>query len=140
MAFVLDASVVLAWLLPDERSETAERLIARVAHDRPRAPSLLMLEVGNALLQAERRTRIRSATRVELLDAFTSLPLALEPIGADQMLRAAELAAKHSMSVYDACYLELARARSCALATLDEGLARAARAEGVALLVPEQGP
>lgn len=88
MAFVIDASVVLAWLLPDERSEAAQRLLQRAVHERPRAPSLLMLEVGNALLQAERRTRLYRAARLELLDALTALPIALEPVAADAMLRA----------------------------------------------------
>ena len=105
MAFVLDASVVLAWLLPDERSEFAQRLIARAVHERPRAPSLLLLEVGNALLQAERRTRLRRASRLELMDAFTALPIALEPVAAETILRASELAASHSLTLYDACLL-----------------------------------
>ncbi len=134
MAFVIDASVVLAWLLPDERSDAAQSLLMRAVHERPRAPSLLMLEVGNALLQAERRTRLRRAARLDLLDALTALPIALEPIAAEAMLRAGELAARHTLTLYDACYLELAIARSCALATFDRALADAARKEGVLLL------
>jgi predicted nucleic acid-binding protein len=134
MAFVLDASVVLAWLLPDERSVVAQRLLLRSVQDRPRAPSLLLIEVGNALLQAERRTRLARATRLELLDAFTALPIALEPLAAETMLRAGELAARHGLTVYDAGYLELAIARSCALATFDERLGQAAKAEGVAVM------
>ena len=134
MAFVLDASVVLAWLLPDERSGFAQKLMMRAARERPRAPSLLVLEVGNALLQAERRTRLRRAARLELLEAFTALPIALEPVSADAMLRAAELAANHSLTIYDACYLELAIARSCALAAFDRALGNAARSEGVGVL------
>ena len=134
MAFVLDASVVLAWLLPDERSEAAQRLVVRAARERAHVPSLLMLEVGNALLQAERRSRLRRATRLELLDAFTSLPLALEPISAEAMLRASEAAAAHSLTLYDACYLELAVARGCALASFDVPLVAAARSEGITVL------
>ena len=45
MPFVLDASVVLAWLLPDEKSEVAEGIIERVAEDRIFAPALLPLEL-----------------------------------------------------------------------------------------------
>ncbi len=134
MAFVLDASVVLAWLLPDERSEFAQRLIARAVHERPRAPSLLLLEVGNALLQAERRTRLRRASRLELMDAFTALPIALEPVAAETILRASELAAIHSLTLYDACYLELAISRACSLASVDDALCKAARAEAVVVL------
>jgi len=134
VSFVLDASVVLAWLLPDERSDDATRLIERAVAERPRAPSLLMLEVGNALLQAERRGRIRRATRLDLLDAFTTLPIALEPLGAESMLRAGELAGKHRLTLYDAIYLELALSRDCALASFDEALVKAARIERVPVL------
>jgi predicted nucleic acid-binding protein len=135
MPFVLDASVVLAWLLPDEQSELAEKLIRRVADDRAFAPSLLLLEVGNALLQAQRRARVPAATRQALLDAFTRLPLSLEPISGDSMLRAGTCAEEHGLSLYDGCYLELAAARGYPLATLDRGLIRAAQAAGVAVLI-----
>jgi predicted nucleic acid-binding protein len=134
MAFVIDASIVLAWLLPDEQSGAAERLIGRAARERARAPSLLLLEVGNALLQAERRNRLPAALRSELLDAFTSLPIALEPVGAESMLRANDVAGRHALSLYDACYLELALARGLPLATLDRALARAARGEQMPVL------
>ncbi len=134
MSFVLDASVVLAWLLPDERSDDATQLIERAVAERPRAPSLLMPEVGNALLQAERRGRIRRATRLDLLDAFMTLPVALEPLGAESMLRAGELAGKHRLTLYDASYLELALSRDCALASFDAALVKAARIERVPVL------
>ncbi len=134
MALVLDASVGLAWLLPDERSDEASRLIAQALRERPRAPSLLVLEVGNALLQAERRTRLRGATRIELFETFTALPIALEPVSAEAAARAGELAAAHALSLYDAAYLELALERGLALATFDDALSAAARAAGVALL------
>jgi predicted nucleic acid-binding protein len=134
MAFVIDASVVLAWLLPDEQSAAAERLIGRAARERARAPSLLLLEVGNALLQAERRNRLSAALRSELLDAFTSLPIALEPVGAESMQRAIEVAGRRALSLYDACYLELALAKDLPLATLDRALGQAARDEDVPVL------
>lgn len=134
MAFVLDASIVLAWLLPDEHSELAEQLIGRLARERARAPSLLLLEVGNALLQAERRVRLGNALRAELLDAFTSLPILLEPASAEAMFRASELAARHTLTVYDGCYLELALTQKLPLASLDRDLVRAARDEGVTVL------
>lgn len=134
MAIVLDASVVLAWLLPDERSDAAERLLARAVREQLRAPSLLLVEVANALLQAERRERLRRSVRLELFDAFTSLPMVVEPIAAEATGRALELATLESLTVYDACCLELALARDCALATFDEALGQAARARGVPVL------
>jgi predicted nucleic acid-binding protein len=139
LSFVLDASVVLTWLLPDENTEAAQGLIERAVHERPCAPSLLLLEVGNGLLQAQRRVRIENATRLELLDAFTSLSIALEPISAEIMLRASELVTRHSLSLYDACYLDLAKSRSCALASFDQRLIRAGVAEGLIVLASNGG-
>ena len=49
-----------------------------------------------------------------------------------------ELAEKHSLSLYDAMYLELvmekAKSHSVSLATLDKALVRAAKAEGIPLV------
>jgi predicted nucleic acid-binding protein len=134
MAFVLDASVVLAWLLPDEKSDVADRIIGRVADDRVVAPSLLLLEVGNALLQAQRRGWIAAALRQELIEAFTTLPIMLEPVSADPVRRAGEIAGDQALSLYDACYLELALTRNCPLATFDNGLIRASQAMGVPII------
>ena len=134
MPFVLDASVVLAWALPDEKSEVADRIIRRVAEDRVFAPSLLLLEVGNALLQAARSGRIDSAARLEMIGAFTTLPIMLEPVSGESMLRAGNIAADQSLSLYGGCYLEIALARGIPLATFDKALASAAGVVGVPLI------
>lgn len=46
----------------------------------------------------------------------------------------AALAGKHHLSVYDACYLELAMRRGIPLATLDVKLRRSAGVESVEVL------
>lgn len=102
MPFILDPSVVLAWLLPDEESEEA-------------------------------------TTRTELLTAFRTLPLALEPISGESMRRASAFAARRSLSLYDGCYLDLAATRALPLATLDQNHARAAGAEAVSLVLAAPG-
>ncbi len=48
--------------------------------------------------------------------------------------RSLPLARTHRLSIFDATYLELAMRLSLPLATFDNGLIRAAQAEGVALL------
>ena len=45
--------------------------------------------------------------------------------------RVTRLARRHSLSAYDALYLELAVRHGATLTTLDSALARAARAEGI---------
>jgi len=137
MAFVLDASVILAWMLPDEHSEGAERIVGRVTADQALAPSLLLLEVGNALLQAQRRRRITASMRSDLLGAFTALPVMLDPISAESMLRASEIAEAHALSLYDGAYIALATSRRCGLATFDRKLAQAAGVIGVPLVAAD---
>jgi predicted nucleic acid-binding protein len=44
------------------------------------------------------------------------------------------LASRHRLTVYDATCLELARRKGLPLATLDEALATAGRAEGIVVL------
>jgi predicted nucleic acid-binding protein len=134
MAFIVDASVVLAWLLPDERSEQAQALMGRLADGGVQAPSLIHLEVANALLQATRRGRLPTARAAEMLEIFLALPVALQAPDPDATRDAWNLARRHGLSQYDACYLELARRRALPLATLDELLGRAAEREGVPLL------
>lgn len=132
--------MVLAWLFPDENSTFAQSVIRGALGERPRAPSILMLEVGNALVQAERRGRIGSRMRADLLGAFVALPIGLEPITAEAATRATVLAVQHQLTLYDASYLELALARRCPLATLDRPLAAAAREEGVTVLDTPAAP
>jgi len=70
----------------------------------------------------------------------TLADLALLPISIDQDTEAHawgatfRLAEQHRLTLYDAAYLELAKRRGLALATLDAELRRAAKAEQVALL------
>ena len=55
MAFVLDCSVALTWILPDEANAAADALSERLTHDVALVPSIWPLEVGNVLVTALRR-------------------------------------------------------------------------------------
>jgi predicted nucleic acid-binding protein len=64
-----------------------------------------------------------------------SLPIVLEPLARSRPLLAIQpLARKHRLSAYDGAYLELAVRRGIPMATLDPGLRRAAKKEGVELV------
>lgn len=134
MAFVLDASVVLAWLLPDEHSEAAQSIMGRLVLERAQAPALIHYDVGNALLQAARRKRIPEALVMEMLELFLELPIALQSPDAASTAASSEISRRHGLTHYDASYVELASRHRVRLATLDEALRRAARAEGVEIL------
>jgi predicted nucleic acid-binding protein len=132
MKYVIDASFVASLFLPDELNRTCDEFAKLLVKQGATAPALLQIEVANILLMAERRRRINGVQLKQLCEAFDTLPIMLQPAltrgQRDEVLR---LAQKHSLTAYDAMYLELSMRLGVALATLDEPLAKAANAEGV---------
>lgn len=131
--FVLDASVTIAALLPEERTQEA-RVVLRTALNGVLVPVLWHLEVGNILLRAERRGVIRADERVGHIADLSALPVTVDHEGTGYAWHATTvLALRHRLTLYDAAYLELAVRQRVPLATFDRALERAARAEGVAV-------
>src|SRR3546814_12493636 len=56
--FVVDASVVCCWVLPDEASTIADRALDLLGTNDAVAPDLVWPEVRNVLMLARRRKRI----------------------------------------------------------------------------------
>jgi predicted nucleic acid-binding protein len=133
MAYVIDPSVVLAWLLPDETSERASVFRAAVENGAESwIPAHWWLEIGNGLLMAERRRRITAEQVAQAMSLVGTLPFEEDEETAEQMpARTFALARKHNLTIYDAAYLELAQRRGAALATFDEQLLKAAAKEKV---------
>ena len=112
---VLDASIALSWLLPNEVSNA---ILDRVAAEGAIVPAIWPLEIANSLLVAQRRARITAEHRSRSLQLLSSLPISVDADTAIQAWReTVALADRHSLSVYDAAYLELAVRRSLPLAT-----------------------
>jgi predicted nucleic acid-binding protein len=132
MPFVLDASVTATWCFPDEEHETAEAAIDRLDGDEAVVPTLWWFEIRNILVVSERRGRIDAAGTASFLADLERLSIHIDRDPDSETVLA--LARKHNLTGYDAAYLELARRRGLALASLDRALAAAARADGVALL------
>ena len=129
---MLDASVAVAWLLDDEDNPLADAARQRIVDGGAYVPHVWHLEVRNALLAAERRRRISAGGTAARLRSLRQLPIYtdMEP----DFEAAVELARSHRLAIYDAVYVELAKRRNEALATLDAALCRAAEAEGLALV------
>lgn len=136
MSLVIDASVALAWVFGDERHDAAWRVVDRLREGPAWVPAHFHLDVGNGLLSGLRRGRL---TADETRTAVVALGALLIEVDLDTASRAFSeswlLAARHGLTTYDAACLELAIRRGLPLATLDERLASAARAEGVGLVV-----
>jgi predicted nucleic acid-binding protein len=132
MAFVLDSSVALAWLLPDEANERTDALADRLEQENAHVPSIWSLEVGNALMTALRRKRISDGDFDRCISALSALPIEVGPTAG--LAGVLSIARRFGLTSYDAAYLELAQRRGFPLATLDEKMRQACKALKVPVL------
>lgn len=131
---VIDASVALAWSFHDERTEAVLEISRQVADNGACVPVIWHYEVANTFRMAVRKGRITTDLRQELMDSLNMLPIEIDVAGSDHIPTVNALADRFDLTVYDAAYLDLALRRELTLATLDNELAAAARAAGVAML------
>ena len=98
-------------------------------------PPIWKIEVANALGKAVTRRKVSLEQAKEIWEELAQLPISetSTPYDVPTLL---ELAVQHSISVYDACYLQDARAQRRPLATNDHGLKEAAESHGIAVMLP----
>jgi predicted nucleic acid-binding protein len=134
-AFVLDASIALAWCFADEATPATDALLDRLADEDAIAPALWRLEVANALTMAERRGRLSVAGLTRSVNLLQRLAVAIDAEGPDRAFRELlDLARSERLTVYDAAYLELALRLGLPLASKDAKLRKAGAGLGLALL------
>jgi predicted nucleic acid-binding protein len=131
VAFVLDASAVIAWALreDDPRADLARE---RARIEDAAVPMLWWFEVRNALIVNERRGRLTEPLTARFLREISRLAVTVDRAPDETALLT--LARRHRLTVYDAAYLELALREALPLATLDAQLAAAAQSEAVPLI------
>lgn len=131
--WVIDASVTMPWVFPDEASAFTERLLDQLGEQPIWAPSLWIWiwiwECTNVLQGAQRRGCIVAARRTEIASELSALPVRIDPEPLD-FVELDRLASTHGLSAYDAAYLELALRKSMTVVSLDGKLLAAARALG----------
>jgi predicted nucleic acid-binding protein len=140
MAFVVDASVTMAWCFEDEKTEYTENILDRLGQDEAFVPMIWPWEVLNVLLIAERKHRLSPALADEFLDLLNQLPIVVKewdwPSQAEALLLRGRML---GLTSYDTGYLELASRLACPLATQDEKMREAARKLGIVLLESGNG-
>jgi predicted nucleic acid-binding protein len=142
LSVVLDASLTLVWCFKDESTPHTNAVLQRVASDGAVVPSLRVYEVANALVAGRRKNppRIHDSEIEQFLQALATMPIRVLPGDSLATTRAVfELAKVHSLSAYDAAYLDAALSLGLPLGTLDgvgkrQGLKQAAEKAGVPLL------
>lgn len=134
-AFVLDASIAMAWCFVDEATPATDQLLERMRVEAACVPGWWYLEVTNVLVLAERRRRILADQVAAFVDLIGNFELHVDEVSASSAFtRLLPICRKHNLTCYDAVYLELAWRRQLPLATRDDELRRAARSEGIELL------
>ena len=104
-SYVLDASVVVKWFIPEEYSESALKL--KNVDGRFHAPAFLTLEVGNVLANKRRRNELTSVEVEGIWRAVQQAPIRRH---SDEtlVLAAFDLAQQTRTTLYDNLYLVLA--------------------------------
>ena len=134
-AFVIDASIALAWCFEDEASPETDLALENVRQHGAIVPGLWHLELGNVLVQAEKRSRIARADVTARLELIAALPITVDPETTIRAWRETlTLARTQGLTTYDAAYLELAIRRGIPLASKDEALLTAAKRLGVTVV------
>ena len=120
MTIVVDASVALKWVLHEEGSEIADRLL----DEELMAPSLWLVEAGNALWRRATRGELTAQEAQERLSELFNAPVATVPLEAD-VVAATRLAGELGHPVYDCLYLALALREDTYVVTADRRFAAA---------------
>jgi predicted nucleic acid-binding protein len=134
-AFVVDASVAIAWIHPAQATGHTDAMLDAIAEGATiDVPALWPLEVANALIVLVRRRKLADDERVTGLEWLRGLRIRIDhEMSALAFSRLSDLAAAHQLSVYDAAYLELAARRKLKLGCTDGPLRTAAKRAGVGL-------
>ena len=131
---VADASFCGAWILADEFSEEADRLLSQLIKGTVQlaVPALWHYEMMNLLRSALRRKRLAPDDVSEAINALEQVPISLEDLPSGPARRRMfHLAVQFDLSAYDAAYLELADRLKIRLVTCDAKLNAAAKQLGL---------
>ncbi len=127
MTLVVDASVAVKWVLPEQGAERAARLREEAGDFI--APAIIVPEIASAIWKRARRKEMGLPDAVSAVQIATALVGRLYPTE-DLAPEALELAVRFDHAVYDCFYLALADREGAVIVTADNEqfqLARRAR-------------
>lgn len=119
--FVIDASFVLAFLLPDETTPEIEKYFDAYKERKTQflSTALLPFEVLNGLKTTFLRKRNSPKKIEELAKKFFELNIQIEEVNYQEALKTA---LSENLTFYDASYVSLAKDNKLPLLTLDKRL------------------
>lgn len=124
--FIIDASFVLGFLLPDERVKSVDSTFELYRRGEITLVSSILLpfEVLNGLRTAVVRKRLSAPKAAKLAEAFLDLGIRLLEIDYQKTF---SLAVQKKLSFYDAAYVYLSRACATNFLSLDRQLTKDGR-------------
>jgi predicted nucleic acid-binding protein len=139
VTYCIDASAVLAWLIPQRSTSEVRRFWAEALEGDQRlvAPYLLFAETTSVLRRYVHQGVILPEEAAAALRGFLRVPISATHSG-DIYLRALELAgALGQAKAYDVQYLAVAESQDATVVTLDQGMYKSSRRIGIpARLMP----
>ncbi len=132
MAFVLDASVAIAWVVPSQATTYTRRIRLRAKREPYHVPAIFAAEVTNVLVVLERRGILNEHGAEAAAEVLSRLNPVAHPLnlGVSELRK---LARRYRLTAYDACYLALALELRLPVACGDRPLKTALVAAGVKL-------
>jgi predicted nucleic acid-binding protein len=119
--WVVDASVVIKWYVPESNYEAARAM--RTEETALAAPDLLFVETANILWKLVRRNEMTASRAIDIIEEVTAAPfitISNQSLAQDAL----DLAIATGLTAYDASYVALATRLDKILITADEKLVR----------------
>ena len=132
MAFVLDASVAIAWVVASQSTAYSRRMRTRAKREPYHVPAIFKTELANVLVVLERRQILTANAAETTADVLGRL----DPVVHDSPLGISELRAlaqRFQLTAYDASYLALALELRLPVACGDRPLKGALKSAGIKL-------
>lgn len=132
MAFVLDASIAIAWVVPNQATAYTRRIRLRAKREPYHVPAIFAAEITNVLVVLERRRILTERGAEAAADVLSRLNPIVHEISLG-ILQLRNLANRFALTAYDASYLALALELRLPVACGDRPLKAALSRAGVAI-------
>lgn len=134
-SFVIDNSIVMSWFFEEEHNKKSQEVLDQLSSNQACVPSLWPYELANALFVAEKTKGIKEADSTAFINDLKTLPIVIENNNFEGITKdILSISREHRITVYDACYVELALRKDLPLASFDKDVLAVCEKIGIKLL------
>ncbi|WP_341789852.1 type II toxin-antitoxin system VapC family toxin [Rickettsia endosymbiont of Polydrusus tereticollis] len=139
MNLVVDCSFIMSSILPDELLIKSKNIYDKIIENTYTVyvPAIFYLECNNVLINSLKRRRIDKNGYDDYIKLLSLLPINVDKFcsTSEALYIIAKLATEHSLTSYDACYLELALRLEANIVTLDKNLTASCLQTGIKSII-----